>query len=173
MKRRRKPDMQFLHTVAHNAYCEEAHFVAERELAYMRAARDAGANCEQAHKMLEIQRQRNSRSTGRKAVGAYPTTSAVVSTPDGVGKLVHKTGPTCKTREAKVRQRQRAAVACRQAAHTVDQSRFYAHITAPYRKGGSMSARVRKQVRRILCKADHLYSQGEISAAIAMFRGEL
>lgn len=170
---RRKPDMQFLHSVARRAYREEANSLADREVAYVQKARELGADTEQAFSMLEIQRGRNSRSTGRKAVGAYPTSSAVVSDGDGGCKLQHKSGPTCKVKEYKSRRNLRAAVACRQATHTVEQSRFYQHITAPYRKGGSMPARVRKQVRRILCKADHLYSQGEIQAAIAIFRGEL
>ena len=184
MNRRKKPDMEFLVRFASKKYCDENHKLQDREVAYMRSAKAAGANCELAFQMLDRQRngwpiQRDGKIViqrtihPRKLVGAYPTSSAVVSTPDGVGKLEHKTGPTCKVREAKVRARQRAVVACSQAAHTVDQRRFYAHITAPYRKGGSMSSKVRKQVRRILCKADHLYSQGEISAAIAIFRGEL
>lgn len=171
--KRRKPDMGLLRSVAERAYSDEQAFMADREVAYVTVAAEKGVDRDRAFELLELQRRRNSRSIGRKAVGAYPTTSAVVSTPDGVGKILHKTGPTCKVKEGKARKRARAVAACAQAAYTVDQCRFYAHITAPYRTGGGASVKVRKANRGRLHKADELARKGEIQAAIAIFRGEL
>lgn len=184
MSKRRKPDMNFLLSVAHNAYCDEAHNLQDRELAYMRKAKELGANYEQANKMLDRQRNgwpitRKGKKViqrtihPRKLVGAYPTSSAVVSDGAGGSKLLHKTGPTCKVREYKGRRSIRNETACRQHTHIVDQRRFYAHITAPYRKGGGASVKVRKANRGRLHKADQLARKGELAAAIAVFRGEL
>ena len=114
------------------------------------------------------------RSLGRRATGAHGTTSGGVWVN---GRLVMRStqNPTSRMKDAKSHKAQRV-LNC-DLAHTraFDVARRFAHITAPYRKGGYRWAKLggvgKRTTRKLLYVCDKMVANGEITAALELFLG--
>jgi len=124
--------------------------------------------------ILDCVQDYKARSLGRRATGAHGTTSGGVWVD---GRLIMRSvqTPTFRLKCAKAHKAQRV-IACDQA-HTrhLDASRRYTHMTAPYRKGGYRWAKLggvgKRRTRKLLYVCDAMVRDGEITAALELFRG--
>lgn len=114
------------------------------------------------------------RSVGRRAQGAHGTTTGGVWVN---GRLVMRSvqNPTSRMRDAKAHKALRVENCDRAHTRTVDGLRTWAHMSAPYRPGGYRWAKLggvgKRRTRKLLYVCDHMVANGEITAALELFRG--
>ena len=111
------------------------------------------------------------RTVGRRAQGAFVPTQGYVCV-DGDFRRRVAQGPTYKVKDHKAHKQLRVAECARKHANSIDASRRFAYITAPFRKGGIVYAKVskckRNRFRAILHKADGFARKGEIAVALEL-----
>lgn len=114
------------------------------------------------------------RSVGRRAQGAHTPTQGFVCV-NGDYRLRVAQNPTYKVKDHKAHKQLRVRACVQAHARTIDASRRYTHMTAPYRRGGRVWSKLggvgKKRTRKLLYVCDHMVANGEITAALELFRG--